>query len=269
MSQLSYPINLAKGNPGQRADNGDVDVLTFLHALIPQITTVTVGGSATAGNYDITIDGVLTRFVRVAEANAAIAQGLVDAINAEPTLANVVSAAINGLDVVITGLESGNPFTVAVAAPGPGTLTPVLTQDADSVLDLPVAIFVKRATGTERNAVLLTGADAVVDVVGLVERPIGQFENTAQGGPDDTTDDTFPPGTTIPVGRRGRWLVPVEEDVTPDSTPFIRFTAGAGEQAGALRASADGGDALDASSILRFLDITPANGFATVELRIS
>jgi len=269
MSQTSYNLSLDKGLAGQRADNGDIDALSFLYADVQQVSTVTVGGTATAGTYSIVINGISVDFVRVAEANAAIATALAQAINDEPTLANVVTAVASTLDVIVTAVHEGTPFSVAVVAPAPGTLTPVLTTTS-VVADLNLGVFVKRVAGTDRNAVQLETGDAIAAVVGIVERPIGKLENSGQGNViGDTSEDVYDSGSMISVGRRGRWLVEVEDAVTPATTPFVRITATGTEKFGALRSDADGGDAIDASSILRFLDSASAGGLATVEVRIS
>lgn len=271
MSQLSYPINFDKGKPGMRADNADVDVVSRIHADVAQVSTETVGGTPTDGNYDVTIDGILVRTPRVGgspSTNTDLAVAIAAAINDEPTLANIVTATSAVAVVTITAVHEGDPFTLSEAAPGPGTLVGALVTSS-IVGNLPIGIFVRRVAGTDRNIVELTGADAVVDIEGIVELPIGQLENTAEGGPDDLTDDAFDSGSMVPIGRRGRWLMIAEDAVTPDDTVFVRFTATGSEQAGLVRSDADGGDALDASSILRFFDSVSAGGLVTIEVRIS
>lgn len=267
--QLSYPIANELGNPGQRADNGDVDSRSYLHADVAQVSTVTVGGTATAGTYTITINGIDVDFVRVAETNAQIATALAAAIEAEPSLANVVTAVDSTLDVVITAVHEGTPFTVAVVAPAPGTLTPVLTTSS-VVADLNVGIVVARVTGTSDRLRVLAPGDAVGDFIGIVERPIGHFENDGQGGVfGDTSVDAYDSGSVVSVGRRGRWLVEVEVAVDADDSVFVRTTATGTEVFGAFRNDADGGDAIDASTVFRFLSAAAAGGLAIVEARIS
>lgn len=274
MSQLGYSLEMTTGLKGQRADAGDVDVRSYKYPRLAQITTATVGGTATAGDYEITITDprfgdVVVSFTRTTETSAQIADGLVAAILAEQDLNGVCTAEIGGAaeDVVITFLHTGIEYAVATSAPAPGTLVAVETQSA-VVANLNLAICVKLGGADDELAILESG-DGVGDVIGIVERPIGQLENTQADGNTDTTEDTFGAGRMIPVGRRGRWLVEVETAVTPASTPFVRAIATGSEIAGSFRDDADSGDAFDASSIFRFLSSADAGGLAIVEARIS
>lgn len=276
MSQLGYPINQPIANEGQRADNGQHDVLSMVHAEIPQISTLTFGGTATDGSYVTTItlpsgaDVVVTTVRATTPAtNSDLAEQHAIDLNATEALNGVVEAVDVAAVVTLTFTDKGQVYPIGTSAPGPGTLVAANTQDADSTNPLPIAKFVARLTGTDRTAKVLDSGDAVADIFGLVERPIGQIENTGTGGEGvDGTDLEFPVGTMIPAGRKGRWMIRAEDAVTPDTTAFIRFTATGAEVAGSLRSDADGGDALDASSICTILGTAAAGNLVKVEVHI-
>ena len=94
-----------------------------------QVTTLTVGGSATTGTYSFLVDGVLVEFAAVVptDTNDAIGAGLrADATTVLAGSGVVVSGATN--QIILTGVV-GEPFAVtAVTAPAPGTLAAVTTS---------------------------------------------------------------------------------------------------------------------------------------------
>lgn len=279
MSQLSYPINQPTANEGQRADAGDVDVLSMVHAEIPQISTITFGGTPADGDYvvsvtlpsGVVVDVTTTRAGGTPSANTDLAAQHVLDVDAVEALNGVLTAVDSGGGVVTyTFVEHGQAYPIATSPPGAATLVAANTQNAGDAVALPIGKFVARLTGTNRTVKVLESGDAVADVYGLIERPIGQIENTGNGGEGvDATDLEYNVGSMVPAGRRGRWMVRAEDPVTPDSTCFIRMVAGAGEVAGSVRSDADGGDALDASSIARFLSTAAAGDLVKVEVRIS
>ena len=274
MSQLSYPINQPAANEGQRADAGAVDVLSMVHQDIPQIGTLTVGGTPADGTYSTTITlpsgaMILVETIRATTpaTNADLAAQHAIDLNATEALNGVVEAVDAAAVITLTFKDAGVVYPVATAAPGSGTLVHVVTQAADSTNPLPIGKFVARLTGTDRTVKVLASGDVVADIFGLVERPIGQIENTGNGNADLTALE-FPVPSMIPAGRKGRWMVRTEEAVSPDSTPFIRMLATGTEVAGSLRATTDGGDALDASSIVSILGTAAAGELVKIEVHI-
>lgn len=274
--QLSYPINQPVANEGQRADNGAVDVLSMVHADIPQISTLTFGGTETDGSYTTsitlqsgeTVDVTTERTGGTPATNTDLAAQ--HALDLEAALPGVFASVSPAAAVVtVEFADHGQVFPIATSAPAPGTLVAANTQDADSVDPLPIGKFVARLSGSDKTVKVLDGGDAVADIFGLIERPIGQLENTGDGGENvDLTDLTYPVPSMVPAGRKGRWMVKTEDDLASGATPFIRFTAGAGEVAGSLRSDADGGDALDASSIVTVLEGASAGGLVKIEVHI-
>lgn len=71
----------------------------------------------------------------------------------------------------------------------------------------------------------------------------------------------------VPVLREGTFWARSEDAVTTAGSPvFVRFTAGVGEELGALRTDADGGDAV-ALPGAQFMGVCSAGGLVKVEYK--
>lgn len=66
-------------------------------------------------------------------------------------------------------------------------------------------------------------------------------------------EDGLLPAACFNVMTVGRIYVPVEEDVAPGDSVFVRAVAAGAEQAGAFRKSADGTDCIDISARARWV----------------
>jgi hypothetical protein len=89
-----------------------------------------------------------------------------------------------------------------------------------------------------------------------------------ENNPAALTNPVYPIGDAVPLLRKGRVLVLVEEIVTNASSVFIRFAAGAGGTVlGSFRASADTATAV-AAPYCKYLSGAAAQGFAVVEINL-
>ena len=83
-----------------------------------------------------------------------------------------------------------------------------------------------------------------------------------------TNISNYPMGKDIPLLRKGRMWVKVEESVTAGSPVFVRFASGAGgSQLGAFRTSADTASAAQVMGAV-FAGSAAAGGVAIVELNL-
>lgn len=267
MPQLNYAINMSRGVAGTPANERPRDVVTGILALLAQISTVTIAGTASDGDYTITLtDAVLGQSITATftrgsgETNTQIAAGLRDAVNAlgSPWNDRVVATSAAGV-VTLTFVVTGRPYTVAAAAPGSGTATPATTQAAGGTAQRP-GFFVSRVLGSTNTLRPLASGDDDEEIFGLVERPLGQLEQAADG-----SDDVFPVGSTVPIVRQGVYLVAVEEAVTPESVPHIRKIATGTEVLGAVRGSADASDTISLAGKARFVTAAAAGELAELE----
>lgn len=248
-----------------------------INSLLPLIFTATVGGTADDGEYKITVtddvtgEAYETAFTRAnSETNAQIAAKLRDNWNAVSKNNDAFTAAAPAAVVTFTGKVAGRTYTITKSAPGTGTITIATTQAGTK---MPAGIFVARRSAGSADGLTpdqvrqLTGSDTVAKVWGFVERPYILGEIREVDGVV-TANDSYVPGESVPVMTEGTFWMDSETALAVTDTPYIRFTAGAGEQAGVLRNDADGGDALDASTILKVITGTEAAGRVEVTISI-
>lgn len=110
----------------------------------------------------------------------------------------------------------------------------VVTRANASGGSIPPGVFVTKG-GNEGEAVL---PDATGDVTGLVGLGVVGRSNT------QAQDEGYADGDPMPIIKKGRVWVPVEDGVTAETAAFVRFVAAGAEQLGAFRSDADGGDAV-------------------------
>lgn len=250
-----------------------------INSLLPLIFTATVGGTASDGVYSITVTDDLTgeaystAFTRGnSETNAQIAAKLKDNWNAVSKNNDIFTAAAPAAVVTFTSKFAGRTYTITKSAPGTGTITIATTQAAGGT-KMPAGIFVARRSAGSADGLTpdqvrqLTGSDAVAGIWGFVERPYILGEIREVDGVV-SANDSYVPGASVPVMTEGTFWMDSETALAVTDTPYVRFTAGAGEQAGVLRNDADGGDALDASAILKVITGTAAAGRVEVTISI-
>lgn len=266
----------APGAPGTRSRaSGYNHRPSAINPLLAQNLTITVGGTAADGVYSYRVvdpDGneTLVEFDRQdSETNTAIAAALRDRHNAISPVDDYFEATSAAAVETLTGKMPGTVFTVeAVDVPGGATLVVAETQ-ASGGFDIAPGRFVARKSagdpslGTSDEIRNLTGTDELADIWGAVE----QYSIPREIGEDGTVDRNIKPGETAAPMTVGYMWVTSETAIATTDSVYVRLTAGAGEIAGTIRADADGGDAIDASTKVRVITgTTEAGGTAEVSI---
>jgi hypothetical protein len=122
---------------------------------------------------------------------------------------------------------------------------------------IPFGVFVTKGTN-EGEATLPGATEQVTGTVGLGVVLRSHTQPRGEGYADDDP---------MPVIKRGRVWVPVEDTVTAESEAFVRFVADAGEQLGAFRSDADGTDAV-ALPGAKFVSDAEAGELALLDLNL-
>jgi hypothetical protein len=152
-------------------------------------------------------------------------------------------------------------YTHTTTAPGTGTLVAANTSTAGGSY-IAVGRFVKRGAGDRELTPVVTGT-TIAQIMGVALRT-GQIIN---GGDFGLTYDSYQPGDMVAVGRSERVYVKAFEATVPTSTPYIWIDhTDTSVPVGGLVVGANGGKAIDASSICKILTTTSAGDQAFVEL---
>lgn len=265
MPQFNYGPTQPQWTVGQIATNHKQDVDSYTNEMLPQISVVTVGGTATAGNYVITATGpdgeqVSATFTRVAETNDGISDGLLAAINTDDDWANVAVATDSGVDeLTLTFVQTGRAYSFTLSAPAPGTLAVANSQEAGGI-DIPLGVAVRDGSADDLATIL--GAGTVdADLLGIHVRGIDALVNEL--GADN---NVVGPGKTLSVLSKGVAAVLVEDAVTKGANAFCRIAnPAAGDPVGLFRSDADGGDAIQMLSA-KFDSSTTGRGIALVRV---
>lgn len=113
--------------------------------------------------------------------------------------------------------------------------------NAEATAEIPFGVCVMLGTNSTEDCVLPTGGTPRLG--GIVNRD-GAFLPGVHLG-----DTGIKPKVPFNRFRTGRVWAVCEEAMNPGDTVFVRTTAGVGEQLGALRNDADGGDAISTTLI--------------------
>lgn len=112
--------------------------------------------------------------------------------------------------------------------------TDIVTRINESESAVPFGVFVTKGSA-EGTAVL---PEAATDITGLTGLGVVLRSHTQPRG------EGYAAGDPLPVIKKGRVWVPVEDVVEAETEAFVRFVADAGEQQGAFRSDSDGTDAV-------------------------
>lgn len=274
-AQYSYSMEQRPYLEGQIANAPTASQLSFLNPRVPQVTTLTVGGTASAGTYSVTVagngdNGAMTPFTfsfarAGSEDNSAIAAALSTAMNASAQFLSMFTASVSSAVVTVTSKRPTESYLYTTSAPGSGTLVAANTQTAGGT-NIRVGSWVRRTSGlADDQAVVMASGATIAQTLGVVVRDTHGVINNATT--PSLPYDVKMPGQRMSVVRRGVVAMKVWEAVTPDSTPYIcNVVSGAAEFAGQMGASSLSSNAIDASSRCRYLSSAPAGGLALVEV---
>lgn len=103
------------GVAGDLADSGFTDKLSFVNddPRTPQVDTITIDTATSGEDYSITIDGVEITITAATSTDTAVAQQLVDAVNAKQLVNGRVVATRSGANAILTARVGGEGFTTA------------------------------------------------------------------------------------------------------------------------------------------------------------
>lgn len=146
-------------------------------------------------------------------------------------------------------------------------------HNEESTAVMPFGIMIARGTSDPDEGALLphTSAAAMAAAfAGVVLHSHHYDEEFEIGAGAGTLDDGLNPDVTLKVLTHGTvWVLP-EEAVTPASDVRVRVVAGATEQAGAFRATADDvTDCVDVSAFCRWLTSAGAGEPALLEINMT
>lgn len=269
--QLSYPVAPQTWLEGQRTKANDFGSRSFVNPLLPQISTLTVGGTATAGVYSVTFSQtsdpsfvpVTISFTRAAEANAAIGTALHNAIVASSALLGVVTSVDGGSGVLtLTFKSTGIAWTLTTAAPSLGTLVAANKQTAGGS-NVRVGAFCRHtaAAATATTLVPFTTAATTAELVGVTERTYSLVQDPS------LSYDIYRPGDCVSVCRNGTIAVKVWEAVTEFDTPAVWIDpADATAFPGQVGKTVTASKSVAAPTGTRFLGRAAAGGIVEIEL---
>lgn len=138
MGQNSYGLqSLIPGLVGDLADNAERDVISLINDAprTPQVATCVVDTEANDTEYALTINGVELTFTSDGSGTKAeIAAGIAAAINDDPLVNGLVSAASDGVDTVtVTARIGGLGFTISDSDANLTTTTTTANDTSDPV----------------------------------------------------------------------------------------------------------------------------------------
>jgi len=251
MTQYNY-IPTA-GNLGARATTDRICSVSRVYAGQPQVSTLTVAGTATDGTYsvefqDLPVDNITVEVVRaggVPATNDDIAAAFATAINGDDQLRSFFLVTVATNVVTITARANGDAFTLAnVTAPAPGTLAAATTQAA-APANLPMGVAVALSGNGDKQIVQPDGVTAFA-IQGITWDGDSKTDQTVVPtlGTQGEFVPSFAAGSMVPVAKSGVIYVAPEVDVAAGDPVFVRVTAAGAEVLGALRNDADGGDAV-------------------------
>lgn len=238
---------------------------------LPQITEIVIADGSPAASEPWTIDfanektgQVFTLAFTSGASLAATLDNLVAAVAANAKIRDLFTVTEDGVDTAeFTARHANVPYTVTVTPGGSATATPTDTQDAGGA-GVEFGRLVKRGADDETYEAVAAGT-TLAQVVGVLFRTDGNhFHPLENDGP--AVVDTSRRGDTMAIMYEGRFMAKVEDAVTPTSTAYLRI-AGTG-RIGALRATADGGNTINVSSICKFETSAAAGGLARVFIRV-
>ena len=271
--QLDYSYSMREALEGSMVDSNFYDKLSYLNPSLAQISNLTVGGTASDGDYVATLtpsDGgsafsiTVTRSTTPAT-NSDLATAIAAAFAASSDALGVVTASPAAAVVTLTFLRPGITYTITTSAPGSGTLVAATTQATGGGY-VRVGKFVARNTSYDRRLTPITTGTTIATVVGVAERTMQIINGTSFG----LTYDAYRPGDEVSVVQRGRIWMLAGEAVTPASTPYVWIDhTDTTHPVGTLVAAANGGSAITAATICRVKSTAAAGSLASVEIIIT
>jgi len=260
MPQTSVEVRMEKGLAGQLADSGYHDIITRINnskqredvtiTAIDAETTLTINGTA----FTVNAGGALNP-----QTKTELRDLLIAAINSgsEP-----VTASINDADQLYVDADASGVAFTAVGTTNCTVVNVILNE-----LNVPFGVLVvEDTTGLADERAHLPQASADITTAGKVAG-VSVHNHSVEQNKGGINNVGYEPQSAMDVLREGRIYVQVEDDVVKTGPVFVRFVAGAGEQLGAFRSDADGGDAV-ALPGASFKTSASAGGLAALQVNV-
>lgn len=179
-----------------------------------------------------------------ADLNGAVGAGLISP-PAKVTLALSSHADWDATNATLTGFDhNGMPVSETLAIPNGGNATVTSQNHYSRLAPTGTALSIPAQAGTGGTATLGTAADVSLegaDVLGVSVR-----EHKGRLVPSETNNEIWDDGDEMPILRRGRIYVQMENAFRAGECPMVRVVAAGAEQRGRFlgSGSTDGGDAV-------------------------
>lgn len=184
--QLDYSKNMRPALIGNLYDIAECEVLSYgcNSPATAQVSRLAVGGTYVDGQvYTATIDGIQFSYTAVTgdSADADVATGLAEAINAEPLLYGRVTAAASSANCDITARSAGLSFTLtADSATGTGTLTASTVTANDTADVVPFGVAMVRDPNSDDYCMVLSSSVLTVPIYTLTPTATNSVSYTVQ-----------------------------------------------------------------------------------------
>lgn len=182
----TFPSN---GLVGQVASSGPNRIITLTNPLLPQINDIDIAGGTTDGDYTLQAvlpgEGLTVSATFAASSNTAdeIAEGLANAINADPQFSGVASADYSAADnFPLTFRDEGQDWTVSFSSDPSSGATSAVTQSAGFTEIAPGMLL--QADGSGGFTTTYTDASLALGVVtrnALLLQPLQANPGAATG----------------------------------------------------------------------------------------
>lgn len=261
IGQTGYSQYMDIGDEGQ--PHSGLKSARALNPLNAQSSVITVGGSATDGDYEIEIIDSQTgeslgtaSFTRGSgESNDAISDALQTAVNALASAPNTFAASDSGsAELTITFDHPDKSYGFNLTAPGSGTLTAVTTESGGT--DIPFGRFLVYSGD---QAMALPAAADAADIGGVSVR---EFQFTNQGSRLNAATDVIPPGSDFAAGREGKILMKNNGSVASarGGLVYVVINTAGGDELGEARSDDDGANSIPLDRRAAYWDDVVAAG---------
>lgn len=255
MSQLSYSQNMPTAFAGMLADMGEREVLSYkAEEAIPFGR-----GLARSAN-------TAARGARLPLLNQ------IDLVfSADLVSSNSVAGTVNGTALTATVYATSHAATMAAIATKIEAIDGVASATVGGANDRTITVLAEDGTAISASGFVVTlGASQATVTQTNTTTDVFQGVSGAKANVEQAADGTvqYAQEDAVNVVTKGRVYVLVDQTVTPTDTPYVRYTAGAGNSVrGSFRKDADTDKAVVASRC-RFLEGATAGGFALLEVNL-
>ncbi len=247
-----------KSRPMQVAQIAEVQELTADGGAATDDLVITAVDDYTGQVHQVTATGSATEATMLANVLAAV--------RGYGVFNNLFSVADGGTgaDVVVdfTARHRNRSYTMSATGGPSGTNAFVVTTAAGAT-GLEMGRFVKKGADDD-SIVALAAGDTVGDIVGALRRTDANHFHSLENDRGSSVVDRLPVGTHLSVVYEGLMFIRPETALVAEGPIFCRIN-GSG-RLGGFRNDADGGDAIDVSSICSVRKSAAADGLALIRI---